>query len=142
MKFTAKSALYAAYMPFVKNGGIFIPTTKTYELGAEVFVVLTFALDNDDKPALAGEVAWVNDGTSDKPIGMTFDKKAHNKASGSAEKIPVAGKIIWITPANAKDNRVQGIGVQISELDGGRVKEKIGEWLGAALGSERRTHTM
>ena len=25
-----KGALYAAYMPFVKNGGLFIPTNKKY----------------------------------------------------------------------------------------------------------------
>jgi type IV pilus assembly protein PilZ len=30
-----KSALYAAYMPFVKGGGLFIPTKKHY-LGDEV----------------------------------------------------------------------------------------------------------
>ena len=28
-----KSALYAAYMPYVKNGGLFIPTNKQYSLG-------------------------------------------------------------------------------------------------------------
>lgn len=31
-----KAALYAAYMPFVKNGGLFIPTKKRYRLGDEV----------------------------------------------------------------------------------------------------------
>ena len=35
-----KSALYAAYMPYVKNGGLFIPTNKTYQLGDEVFMLL------------------------------------------------------------------------------------------------------
>ena len=33
-----KAVLYAAYMPFVRNGGLFIPTKKEYELGDEVFV--------------------------------------------------------------------------------------------------------
>ena len=32
-----KSALYAAYMPFIKGGGLFIPTKKEYQLGDEVF---------------------------------------------------------------------------------------------------------
>ena len=31
-----KAVLYAAYMPFVKNGGLFIPTKKDYALGDEV----------------------------------------------------------------------------------------------------------
>ncbi len=35
-----KSALYAAYMPFVKNGGLFIPTNKSYQLGDEVLVTV------------------------------------------------------------------------------------------------------
>ena len=32
--------LYAAYMPFIKNGGLFIPTNKSYKLGDEVFMLL------------------------------------------------------------------------------------------------------
>ena len=36
-----KSALYVAYMPFIKNGGLFIPTSKPYRLGDEVFILLT-----------------------------------------------------------------------------------------------------
>ena len=36
-----KSALYAAYMPFVNGGGLFIPTKKGYRLGEEVFMLLT-----------------------------------------------------------------------------------------------------
>jgi len=34
-----KSVLYAAYMPFIKNGGLFIPTNKSYRLGDEVFML-------------------------------------------------------------------------------------------------------
>ena len=38
-----KSSLYAAYMPFIKNGGLFIPTNKAYKLGDEVFMLLTLS---------------------------------------------------------------------------------------------------
>jgi type IV pilus assembly protein PilZ len=31
-----KSALYLAYMPFVKNGGLFIPTNSNYRLGDDL----------------------------------------------------------------------------------------------------------
>jgi len=99
-----KSALYAAYMPFVKNGGLFIPTTKTYNLGDEVFMLLTLI---DDK-----------------------------------EKMPVAGKIVWITPKGAQGNRAAGIGVQFSEQDGGAARSKIETHLAGALKSDRQTHTM
>ena len=36
-----KTALYSAYMPFVRGGGLFVPTAKRYNLGDEVFILLT-----------------------------------------------------------------------------------------------------
>ena len=38
-----KSALYLAYMPFIKNGGLFIPTNSSYKLGDEVFMLRWYA---------------------------------------------------------------------------------------------------
>jgi type IV pilus assembly protein PilZ len=99
-----KSALYAAYMPFVKNGGLFIPTSKAYQLGDEVFMLLTL-----------------------------MEEK---------EKMPIAGRIVWITPKGAQSNRTAGIGVQFSALDKGQTKNKIENYLAAALKSDRQTHTM
>jgi type IV pilus assembly protein PilZ len=99
-----KSSLYAAYMPFIKNGGLFIPTNKSYQLGDEVFMLLTLM----DDP----------------------------------EKIPVAGRIVWVTPKGAQGNRVAGIGVQFSDQDNGAVRNKIESYLGGALQSDRQTHTM
>ena len=32
-----KAVLYSAYMPFLENGGLFVPTNKAYALGDEVF---------------------------------------------------------------------------------------------------------
>ncbi len=99
-----KNALYAAYMQFVKNGGLFIPTTKRYQLGDEVFMLLTLM--------------------------------------DEAERIPVAGKVVWITPSGAEGNRAAGIGVQFSDQDGGVARNKIEGFLAGALQSERPTHTM
>ena len=99
-----KSALYAAYMPFVQGGGLFIPTKKDYQLGEEVFMLLTLM--------------------------------------DETEKIPVAGKIVWVTPAGAQGNRAAGIGVQFSDQDDGAARNKIEGFLAGALESERPTHTM
>jgi len=99
-----KAALYAAYMPFVKNGGLFIPTKKRYRLGDEVFMLLN----------LMDEV----------------------------EKIPVVGRIVWITPSGAQGNRAAGIGVQFNEQDGSIARNKIETYLAGALQSERPTYTM
>ena len=54
-----KAAVYAAYMPWVKNGGIFVPSTKEYRLGDEVFVLLTLP-DDPQRYPIAGKVAWIN----------------------------------------------------------------------------------
>lgn len=99
-----KNALYAAYMQFVKNGGLFIPTNKKYRLGDEVFMLLTLMEET--------------------------------------ERIPVAGKIIWVTPIGAEGNRAAGIGVQFSDQDGGVARNKIETYLAGALKSDRPTHTM
>lgn len=99
-----KSALYASYMPFIKNGGLFIPTAKNYNLGDEVFMLLTL-----------------------------MDSK---------EKLPVAGKVVWITPKGSQGNKTAGIGVQFSQLDKGATKNKIENQLAGALKSDRPTHTL
>ena len=98
-----KSVLYAAYMPFVKYGGLFIPTNKSYRPGDEVFMLLNLM----DEP----------------------------------EKIPVAGKVIWVTPKGAQGNRAAGIGVQFSDQDN-TARSKIETYLAGALKSDRPTHTM
>ena len=53
-----KSALYLAYMPFVKNGGLFIPTNTVYRLGDDVFMLLSL-MGEDEKLPVAGEGIWV-----------------------------------------------------------------------------------
>jgi len=58
LNINSKSALYAAYMPHVKNGGIFIPTTRGYNLGDEVFMLLSL-MEDPAKLPIAGTVVWV-----------------------------------------------------------------------------------
>jgi type IV pilus assembly protein PilZ len=99
-----KNALYAAYMSFLKNGGLFIPTSNPYELGDEVFILLSLM--------------------------------------DEAEKIPVVGRVVWVTPRGAQGNRAAGIGLQFTDKDGGAARTKIETYLAGALESERPTHTM
>jgi type IV pilus assembly protein PilZ len=91
-------------MPFVKNGGLFVPTSKPYRLGDDVFMLLSFL----DDP----------------------------------EKLPVAGRVIWISPIGAQGNRVAGIGVQFSDIDKGLARNKIETYLAGMLQSENPTYTM
>jgi len=62
-----KAALYAAYMPFLKHGGLFLATTKQHKLGDEIFVILTL-MDEPAKHQIAGKVAWIT------PAGAHHDK--------------------------------------------------------------------
>jgi type IV pilus assembly protein PilZ len=100
-----KAALYAAYMPFLKNGGMFVPTQKPYKIGDEIYLLLNL-MDDPNKYAIAGKVAW-------------------------------------ITPTSAHNNKTQGIGVHFPDDETGtRTRLRIEEILGAALRSSRATHTL
>jgi type IV pilus assembly protein PilZ len=69
-----KAALYAAYMPYLKNGGIFVPTNRPYKLGDEVYLILTL-MDEPTKYPIAGRVVWISPagGTARTPgIGVHF----------------------------------------------------------------------
>jgi len=98
-----KSVLYGAYMSFLQNGGLFVPTDRSYRLGDEIFMLLTLM----DEP----------------------------------EKLPIAGKVVWLTPQGAQGNRQAGIGIEFSDQDVG-INAKIENYLGGALSSERVTHTL
>ncbi len=98
-----KDDLYKAYMPYIKNGGMFVPTARTYHLGEEVFMLL--------------------------------------ELMGEPEKIPVTGKVIWVTPKGAQGGREPGIGIQFS-ADDSTLVNTIETHLAGALNSERRTNAL
>ena len=58
-----------------------------------------------------------------------------------SEKIPIAGKVVWVTPRGAQGNRTAGIGVQFSDQDA-VANSKIENHLAGSLSSDRPTHTM
>ena len=58
LNINSKSALYAAYMPFLKHGGIFIPTSRSYGIGDEVFMLLAL-MDDPTRLLIAGTVVWI-----------------------------------------------------------------------------------
>ena len=53
-----KAVLYAAYMPFLKNGGLFVPTDRAYEIGTDVFMLLKL-LEEGERLPVAGTVVWI-----------------------------------------------------------------------------------
>lgn len=90
-----KSALYAAYMPYVKGGGIFIPSNKPYKLGDEIFMLLTL-MDNKEKIPVAGHVVWVTpvgaQGGRAAGVGIQFSEKDSGAARAKIENI-LAGQL-------------------------------------------------
>ncbi len=71
-----KIALHSHYMPFIKNGGIFIPTDQVYKFGETIGMVLRF-LDRGKKLVITGKVVWVSpqssNQTSQNPgVGLQF----------------------------------------------------------------------
>lgn len=99
-----KNLLYSSYMPYVRNGGLFVPTSKKYQIGDQVFMLLTL--------------------------------------TDSSEKLPVTGKVVWITPQGAGTNRPAGIGVQFSDVDQGAMRSRIETQLAGMVKSDRQTYTM
>ncbi len=105
LNINSKSALYAAYMPHLKNGGIFIPTNRHYQLGDEVFMLLSLMED--------------------------------------PTKLPIAGKVVWITPTGAQNSKAQGIGVLFNNDESGvEARRKIEGLLAGVMHSSRATHTI
>ena len=100
-----KAALYNAYMPYIRHGGIFVPTPKRYFLGDEVFLLLTLPETSD--------------------------------------RMPVAGKVVWVTPTGAQGARTAGVGVQFADTpEGDAAKGRIETLLAGTLNAEKPTHTM
>jgi type IV pilus assembly protein PilZ len=52
-----KSTLYAAYMSFVINGGLFIPTNRDYEIGQEIFILLNL-MDEPNRLPISTKIIW------------------------------------------------------------------------------------
>lgn len=84
-----KAALYAAYMPYVKGGGLFIPTSKSFKIGEEVFMLLSL-IDDPMKLKVVGHVVWITPAAqTGRPqgVGVKFSEKdggleARNKIEG------------------------------------------------------------
>lgn len=103
--FREKGALYAAYIPLLTDGGLFVPTAREYRLGEDIYLLLSLP----DDP----------------------------------QRYPVAGKVAWITPANASGGRTQGVGVRFPADEKTRgLKLKIEELLGTSISSSKPTQTL
>ena len=103
--FREKGALFAAFIPLFAEGGLFVPTLRNYQLGEDLYLLLSLPDDS--------------------------------------QRYPVAGKVAWITPANASGGRTQGVGVRFPVDEKSRLlKFKIEEVLGTLISSSKPTQTV
>jgi len=100
-----RDALHRAYMPFVLGGGLFVATPREYDLGEEVFLLVTL-------------------------------EDVH-------ERLPIPGKVAWITPPGAQGNRRAGVGIQFSPTaDGEHARNVIESHLAGVIEREQKTDTL
>ncbi|MDP4599376.1 MAG: PilZ domain-containing protein [Pseudomonadales bacterium] len=98
-----KAVLHNCYMPFIKNGGLFIANRTEYEIGDDVFILLNLM--------------------------------------DETEKIPVAGKVVWIAGKGVKSPHTPGVGIQFSDPEN-MAKDKIEIYLAGSFNSANATATM
>jgi type IV pilus assembly protein PilZ len=82
-----KAALYAAYMPFIKGGGLFVPTTRPASPGDSIYLMLQLMEDPTRLP-LQGKVVWVTpQGATGKQQGLGIQFPADNSGELAKQKI-------------------------------------------------------
>lgn len=91
-----KAALYAAYIPLFSDGGVFIPTSRDYKLGDDVYVLLSLP-DDPQRYPVAGKVAWV-----------TPPRASSNRTQGVGVRFP-------------NDDKSKLLKVKIEEILGGHL---------------------
>jgi type IV pilus assembly protein PilZ len=86
---TDRGALYSSYMSFVENGALFVPTSRNYELGDEVFMLLKL-MDDINYKSVTGTVAWVTptgaQGNKVPGIGIQFSDSDNAETRSGIEQ--------------------------------------------------------
>ena len=85
---TDRGALYSSYLSFVTNGGLFVPTQRSYELGDVVFMLLKI-MDDTSVTTVAGRVAWITpagaQGRKEQGIGVQFSEDDNGATRSNIE---------------------------------------------------------
>jgi type IV pilus assembly protein PilZ len=80
--FREKGALYAAYMPLLTDGGLFVPTSREYRLGDDIYLLLSLP-DDPQRFPVAGKVAWITppnaSGGRTQGVGVRFPNDEKSK---------------------------------------------------------------
>jgi type IV pilus assembly protein PilZ len=86
-----RSALYAAWMPLLRGGGIFVPSTDERQLGEDALVLLSL-LDEAGRIPIHGHVAWINPvhAASNRPQGFGVQLQDNDTCRELRKKVETA----------------------------------------------------
>ena len=79
-----EATLYQSYMPFLKGGGLFVPSGKRYNLGDELFLLINL-MDDKERLPVTGTVVWITpqgaQGNRVAGIGVQFSESVEGEAA-------------------------------------------------------------
>ena len=85
-----RESLYKSYLSFLEEGGLFVETAETYQLGDEVFLLVTLP-ESEERHPIASTVIWITPagaaGNHPRGIGVRFGAKDEGKLHNKVEKI-------------------------------------------------------
>jgi type IV pilus assembly protein PilZ len=103
LKIKDAASLYSAYMPFLKNGGLFAPTAQQYALGDEVVLLITLA-DETERLSVVGKVAWISplgaQGNRTAGIGIHFNESSDGEVARQRIENILAGVLASERPTH------------------------------------------
>lgn len=83
-----KNVLYTAYMAFLKEGGLFIPTKRTFSMDEEVSMLLTL-MDEQESFTVNCKVVWITpqgaQGNRAQGVGVQFTGEAGKQVRNKIE---------------------------------------------------------
>jgi type IV pilus assembly protein PilZ len=90
LKIATKEKLHSLYLPFIKNGGIFVATKQSFQLGDKVIVSLTL-LDDPAIYTIESQVVWINPSCAQEGlpegVGVQFNPNERNTIQIKIENI-------------------------------------------------------
>lgn len=74
--FTTDTSLYLSYMPFIKNGGLFIRANPSFSLGDPIHLIINL-MNEPETVTIRGKVVWITpkgaQGGKPPGIGVQFE---------------------------------------------------------------------
>jgi type IV pilus assembly protein PilZ len=100
LNYADKGSLHKSYMPFIKGGGLFMPTSNAYQMNDEIFLLVTLPGAKKAIP-VPGKVVWISPSDSGdgkkQGVGVEFKGREGNSLRNTIEGM-LGAKITSIDP--------------------------------------------